>query len=145
MAEKKIVQWDDLADVEDALSRTVLCPRLSEATGSEIYVKIKAITPVEFLGAINFPMDEINQMIAEDADEKVFIEAIQEQSRALGIDGLMETMESIVKLGLVEPDPASGNLGKLKPDFETIFKEIVEMSLPGKAVAEAATFPEDGE
>lgn len=144
MSDKKILNWDELADVEDSFSRTILCPKLSAAMGQEVHVKIKAITPVEFLGAINFPMDEINQMVADNADEKVFVEAIQEQTKALGIDGLMETMESIVNLGLIEPDPKGGAIGKLRPDFETIFKEIVEMSMPGKAVAQAGKFPADG-
>ena len=145
MADKKIVSWDELEGMEDVFSRTVLCPNLSKITGQEIYVKIKAITPVDFLSAINFPMDEINQMVADNAGEEVFVKAIQEQTQALGVDGLLETMESIVKLGLVDPDPTSGSLVKLSADFESIFKEIVEMSLPGEGVAKASKFPSDGE
>lgn len=145
MTDKKILNWDELANVEDSFSKTILCPKLSEALGEEVYVKIKAITPVEFLAAINFPMDEINQMVADKAEEKVFVDAIQEQTQALGLDGLMETMESIVNLGLVEPDPKGGNIGKLKEDFETIFAEIVKLSMPGEAVAQAGKFPTDGE
>ena len=142
---KKIIDWAELEKAEDVFSTDVLCPSLSKAMGEDVHVKVRAISHMEFLAAIDMPMDEINQMVGADAEPEAFAKAIREQSEALGLEGLLMAQESVIKIGLVEPNPADGNLRKLTMDFNTIFKAIVDLTMPPKAVAQAGQFPADGE
>jgi len=142
---KKIISWDDLENTEDVFSKTVLCPNLSKAMGEDVHVKVRAIDHMEFLGAIDMPMDEINQMVGESAEPEAFTKAIQEQATTLGIEGLLAAQESVIKIGLIEPNPTEGNLRKLTMDFNTIFKAITDLTMPAKGVAQAGIFPADGE
>ena len=142
---KKIVSWDDLEGVEDAFTKTIKCPKLSDSLGQEIFVKVRALDGIELLKALNFPMDEINQMVAEDAKPEVFAAAVQEHAKTFSVQELLETMESVIKVGLVEPDPSDGHLKRLSPDFETIFAEIVAATVPKEAAGKAAGFRPNGE
>ena len=97
---KKIIDWGELENAEDVFSKTVLCPNLSKAMGEDVYVKVRAIDHMEFLGAIDMPMDEINQMVGENADPEAFTKAVQEQAKALGglASGYLFTMVLIYAL-----------------------------------------------
>ena len=145
MEEKKIVSWDDLDGIEDAFSKTVLCPKLTETLGKDVFVKVRALDGMELLKAINFPMDEINQMVTDDAEPEAYVAAVNEHAQTFSVSELMETMESVIMIGLVDPVPSDGSLRKLAMDFETIFSEIVSITVPKGAASQAAGFRPNGE
>lgn len=143
--EKKIVSWSELENVEDVFSKTVLLPGLTERLGKEVHCKVRAIEALEIVKAFNFPLAEVNELVAENAEPDAFGKAIQEHTKTFSAEQMLDTMQAVIKTGLVEPDPSEGNLRKLSSDFETIFLAIVGLTVPKGAVAEAAQFREDGE
>jgi len=143
--EKKIVDWNDLEEIADLSTKVVELPATSKALGHEVFAKIRAIDPMDLVGALNFPMDEINQMVADKTGEFDLGKSIVEHTEAFDLGDLLATVEKVVMAGLVEPDPSGGNVKKLKGDFMHLFTEIVALTMPPKEVDEAATFPANGE
>jgi hypothetical protein len=135
-----IASWDDLESIKGAGSRAVLLPETSAAAGREIFVKVREIKPLELVRIINFPMDEINAKIQANASADEFAKAFAEHVSVMTAEDLMSILESTIRVGLVEPDPKSGDIQKLSPDWMTIFREIVALTMPAEGMDAAARF-----
>jgi hypothetical protein len=140
-----IASWDDLASIEAAGVEVMLLPETSAAAGRDVFVKVRAISPLELVRILNFPMDEINAMVQRDADVEEYAKALGEHSALMTAEDLLNVLESTIRVGLVEPDPASGDLKKLSRDFMAIFQKVVALTMPKDATAAAARFRPDGE
>lgn len=140
-----VASWDDLEGVTGAGSQVVLLPETSAAAGRDIFVKVRAIRPLELVRIMNFPMDEINQKIAANASAEEFATAFAEHASLMTADDLLNVLESTIRVGLVEPDPKSGDIQKLSRDFMTIFQAIVALTMPAEGVEAAARFRGVGE
>jgi hypothetical protein len=137
--------WDDLADVVDTSTKVVRIPKTSEAAGRDVFVRIRGLTPVDLLKALNFPLDEINRLVSEEAEEGAFKKAMAEHVQTFSVDDLFAMLDATVRVGLVEPDPKTGDLRKLSRDFEFLFEQIVALTIPGGDAASRARFRDDGE
>jgi len=108
-------------------------------------VKIRALGPMELVKAYNFPLNEINAMSEAGAGPDDFQAAMKEHTDTFDLADLTKTVEATISAGLVEPDPADGDIKKLSRDFDFLFEQITALTVPSKAVDEAAAFREDGE
>lgn len=140
-----IASWDDLASVEAKDVAILRLPETSEVAGRDVFVKVRAIGPLELVRVLNFPMDEINAMTQRDADAEEYAKALGEHASLMTAEDLLSVMEKTVRAGLVEPDPKTGDLSKLSRDFTTIFRKVVELTMPSTAIEAAARFRPDGE
>lgn len=142
---KAIASWDDLDAIAEFTTDTILLPATSAAAGREIYVKIRPLGPLDLVKAMNFPMDEINAMIIQGSDEELFREKLAEHVRTFEAEDLNRMIEAAVRIGLVEPDPKTGDISKLRRDFEFIFGRITRMTVPQEVAEDGARFRGDGE
>lgn len=132
--------WDDLADVSDTSTKVVRAPATSEAAGRDVFVRIKALAPLDLIRALNFPMDEVNRLATGKATEDEYQKAMAEHISTFGVEDMFAMVEETVRTGLVEPDPQTGDVKKLSRDFGFLFGEITAMTLPSGSVAERARF-----
>lgn len=142
--EKKTTSWDDLAELSDVGTKVVTLPATSKVMGRDVSVRIRSLAPLELVRAYNFPMDEVNRMIEESEPAEKWAAAMREHANAFGIEDLQKTIESTVRLGLVDPSPTDGDLKKLSRDFNFLFREITSMTVPQDEAADGAAFRTDG-
>ena len=88
-----IASWDDLEGVTGAGTNVVLLPETSAAAGREIFVKVRAIKPLELVRILNFPMDEINQKIQQNASAEEFATAFAEHASLMTADDLLNVLD----------------------------------------------------
>ena len=142
---KQRASWDDLDGVEDISTKVVRLPATSDVAGKDVFVKIRGLTPMDLVRAINFPMDEINRLVADQADADTFQKTVAEHVATFSVEDMVEMLEATARAGLVEPDPKSGDVKKLSRDFEFLFHEISAMTMPARAAEIRARFLEYGE
>lgn len=140
-----IASWDDLDGVNGAGSQIVLLPETSAAAGRDIFVKVRPIKPLELVRIMNFPMDEINAKIQQNASAEDFANSFAEHASLMTADDLLRILESTIAVGLVEPDPKSGDIQKLSRDWMTIFHAIVALTMPKDGMEAATRFRGIGE
>lgn len=140
-----IASWDDLEGVKGAGSQVVLLPETSAAAGREIFVKVRAIKPLELVRIMNFPMDEINAKVHANASAEEFAQSFAEHASLMTAEDLLSVLESTIRVGLVEPDPKAGDIQKLSQDWMTIFHAIVALTMPKEGTEAAARFRGVGE
>lgn len=142
---KQTSSWDDLEGVELAGMKAVVCPATSAAAGREIVVRVRGVAPLELVKILNFPIGEIDAMVQRAAGQDEFTKAIAEHCSILTAEQMVGIMESTVRVGLVDPDPATGDVRKLSRDFDVLFHAIMELTIPKDGAAAAARFRGDGE
>lgn len=139
-----MASWDDLAAVESASTAVIDLPILSAKLGRPLQAKIRAITIMELVKAIDFPMDEMNRLVAESKSGEDWTKAAHEHIETLDVQQLMKVMENTIAIGLISPDPKAGDIRKLEPDWGTIFTEICKLTSPPEALQQGAAFRTDG-
>lgn len=142
---KRTASWDDLAGIELAGTKEVVCPATSAAAGRDIVVRVRGVAPLELVKILNFPIGEIDAMVQRAAVADEFAKAIGEHVSVMTAEQMVGIMESTVRVGLVEPDPSTGDVRKLSRDFDVLFREIMALTIPKDDAAAAARFRDDGE
>ena len=141
----EVGKWDDLAGIEQAGTKLVVLPATSEALGREFAVRIRKIGPMDFAKAINFPIDEINRLMEQAETSEDWTGELQAHAKTMDAEDLFKTVDAMLMVGIVEPEPTKEALAKIAPDKFFLFSEISQFTISNKDAAEAAGFPADGE
>ena len=144
--EKKLASLADLQEARDASSTIVTLPGASAKAGREINVRVRAIEPIDFVKAINFPADEINAIIHGRSTQEDYEASVEEHSKTLGYDELLVAGARIVEVGVVEPKIPAGEAQKQLSDSDimVVFNAIQSLTMPVDVAEAAATFRDDG-
>jgi len=135
-------RWAKLKLAQSLNTKTVVCPKVSEILGEEYKVTVRAIDAKDLLNVGDFPIGEINELVARDAKADEYTTAWKEHVESLDVDDLLVMIERTVEIALVDPDPndPEADVSLLKGDYETIYKAVLEMSIPKGDAETAATF-----
>lgn len=140
---KTASNWGDLEAIET--TQVITLPEMSKRIGHDFNVEIRAIDPMELVKAFNFPMDQINQLVHGGAEADEFNGKFAEFVQTMDADQMIKSMESAIRICMVNPNPAEGNLRMLINDYGFIFSAITKLTMPEVAVQQAADFRPDGE
>lgn len=143
--------WDDLAGIEATGTKLIVLPETTAAVrkinpdAPEFTVRICALTQMDFVKIINFPIDEVNRLMTEGVDGEEWGNQFKEHVQTLGVPELFKLIDDTLTIGIIDPEPTAEGLAKIKADHNFIFTEITKLTIPDKEAAEAAGFHSDRE
>lgn len=145
--EQKIASLADLEENRTTSGKIVTLPDATKKKGEDVNIAVRAIEPIEFVKALNFPIDEVNALIHSEQDEGTFAHNFEEHVKTLGYDDLIECGQCVIELGTIEPVIEPGTARKFFSDSDIMFafKAIRDLTMPGRSAEEAASFRGDGE